>query len=198
MDNCKTCHELNCIKCVGEFEIKLQQANDQVEELEFHIKILTESWVADRIKPLEAENAALRADNVVAIEALNQWKLLAHFAETPTDWRTGDSLKDLYTECIQSGEKALSLNSGVAEKDGRLVELPCKVGDTVYAFTGRGIVEARVTEFTINENGVSIIRLYSTDDRIADYQYDNFKKSVFLSKEAAESALKAGDTNEHD
>jgi hypothetical protein len=67
--------------------------------------------------------------------------------------------------------------------------LPCKVGDTVYAINCNEIIESTVTEITLNEKGVRYIRLYSTDDRLADFKYDYFKKTVFLTREEAEKAL---------
>ena len=89
----------------------------------------------------------------------------------------------------------------LAEKDGRLVVLPCKVGDTVYAWQPLRISEfcvdplhgeivtAKVIEITLKD-GIEWMRLYSDDDRIADYRGESFGKTVFLTKEAAEAALK--------
>lgn len=75
------------------------------------------------------------------------------------------------------------------EEQERLIKLPCKVGDTVYAVNCNEIIESTVTEITLNEKGVRYIRLYSTDDRLADFKYDYFKKTVFLTREEAEKAL---------
>jgi hypothetical protein len=88
-----------------------------------------------------------------------------------------------------------------AKEEGRLVELPCKVGDTVYVAQPRRISElcvdplhkeiitAKVIEFVLRDNGISVVRLFSDDDRIADYHYDYFCKTVFLTKDAAYKAL---------
>ena len=76
------------------------------------------------------------------------------------------------------------------EEQGLLIKLPCKVGDTVYAINCNEIIESTVTEITLNEKGVRYIRLYSTDDRLADFKYDYFKKTVFLTREEAEKAFK--------
>ena len=54
---------------------------------------------------LEASCAAMR-------DALNKWKLLAHFMSPPDDWRTGESLASLCQECILAGEQALSTTAG--------------------------------------------------------------------------------------
>ncbi len=58
----------------------------------------------------EAQNAQEQVQAALgeAVGALEKWKIFAHFTQTPVDWRTGESLEDMYTECIQAGEKALS------------------------------------------------------------------------------------------
>lgn len=63
------------------------------------------------------------------------------------------------------------------EEQGRLVELPCKVGDTVYAIEGNDIVKNKVTEIWFNTDG----RYVFTKEVIA--------KTVFLTKEEAEAKL---------
>ena len=77
----------------------------------------------------------------------------------------------------------------MAKAEGRLVVLPCKVGDTVYAVQGGEIIQCEVTEITICKSGISFIRLFSTDDRLADFRYEHFQKTVFLTREEAEKAL---------
>ncbi|MFA6931767.1 MAG: hypothetical protein WCT05_15695 [Lentisphaeria bacterium] len=75
-----------------------------------------------------------------------------------------------------------------AEKDGRCAVLPCKAGDTVYCIDKQNkIVTEIVGYFYIDENNISMI-----NDR-EDSDYD-FGKTAFLTREAAEAALKAGDT----
>lgn len=80
-----------------------------------------------------------------------------------------------------------------AKAEGRLITLPCKVGDTAYAIVGNGIIQCKVTEACIKENGISYLQMFSENDRIANYQYDHFCKTVFLTREAAEKALNGGD-----
>lgn len=84
-----------------------------------------------------------------------------------------------------------------AESQGRLVVLPCKVGDTVYiASSTRGVYEAKVRTFFCGNCGyigdsspdVRMIRTTSCDIPMAD-----FNKTVFLTREEAEAALKGGD-----
>lgn len=82
-----------------------------------------------------------------------------------------------------------------ADKDGRLVVLPCKAGDTVYEVTSRK---------TISEYRVKAIRmeLFCTfiewdivagfvDKSIFGVPVDEIGKTVFLTREEAENALGA-------
>lgn len=83
-----------------------------------------------------------------------------------------------------------------AEKDGRLVVLPCKVGDTVW-ITGsvRRLYSEKVRTFFCGDpsysrgmadNGVKMIRTTGCDIPIHE-----FGKTVFLTREEAEKALEA-------
>ncbi len=68
-----------------------------------------------------------------------------------------------------------------AEKDGRLVVLPCKVGDTVFA------AEAKpVTTLSVVRVGVY---LEGTEGEGWE-NLDNFGKTIFLTRSEAEAALK--------
>ena len=81
-----------------------------------------------------------------------------------------------------------------ADKDGRLVVLPCKVGDTVW-ITGsvRRLYSEKVRTFFCGDpsysrgmadNGVKMIRTTGCDIPIHE-----FGKTVFLTREEAEKAL---------
>ena len=83
-----------------------------------------------------------------------------------------------------------------ADKDGRLVELPCKVGDTVW-ITGsvRRLYSEKVRTFFCGnpsygrgmaDNSVQMIRTTGCDIPIHE-----FGKAVFLTREDAEKALEA-------
>ena len=66
-----------------------------------------------------------------------------------------------------------------ADKDGRLVVLPCKVGDTVY----------RIFNPPSREPVISAHTLMSVDYIVR--WIDKFGKTVFLTREEAERALEA-------
>ena len=81
-----------------------------------------------------------------------------------------------------------------ADKDGRLVVLPCKVGDTVWAnLDGMRHPRKCVIEFANIGSHVTTI-VFSTVDGLRE-QYgvnpNSFGKTVFLTREEAEKALEA-------
>ena len=67
-----------------------------------------------------------------------------------------------------------------ADKDGRVVVLPCKVGDTVYAADAAPVIPLRVKD----------LAFYLKGKDGGDYErISNIGKTVFLSREEAEKAL---------
>ena len=75
----------------------------------------------------------------------------------------------------------------VAEKDGRLVVLPCKVGDTVYfALLGR-IIEKQVFSIVSFSNST---RIYC-DGTSEYFRPEDIGKTFFLTRKEAEKALEA-------
>jgi hypothetical protein len=79
-----------------------------------------------------------------------------------------------------------------ADKDGRVVVLPCKVGDTVY-FVNKQILEFAVVGYAVDETGISWVhsehvdKIGNTNERT--FSPDRFGKTTFLSREEAEKAL---------
>ena len=74
-----------------------------------------------------------------------------------------------------------------ADKDGRVVVLPCKVGDTVYfALLGR-IIEKQVFSIVSFSNST---RIYC-DGTSEYFRPEDIGKTFFLTREAAEKALEA-------
>ena len=78
-----------------------------------------------------------------------------------------------------------------ADKDGRTVVLPCKVGDVVYGFHGsRTILPMVVKWVETNTTGWDVAAQYvSMTPKF--YQFSDFGKTVFLTREEAEKALEA-------
>nr|DAO14683.1 MAG TPA: hypothetical protein [Caudoviricetes sp.] len=82
----------------------------------------------------------------------------------------------------------------LADKDGRLVVLPCKVGTTVYTEFCDEIVEKRIGQFHVN--GYTEPRLWADID--CDWTSTQcvrwdlaIGKTIFLTREEAEKALEA-------
>ena len=86
-------------------------------------------------------------------------------------------------------------NLHVADKEGRVVVLPCKVGDILWiAGSIRRLYSAKVRTFFIghpsgvrwgdNDDGIQMIRTTECDVPMRD-----FGRSVFLTREEAEKAL---------
>lgn len=85
------------------------------------------------------------------------------------------------------------------EEAGRLVVLPCKVGDTVYMVDGDEeqdwIDEYEIKYFYVSSRGVN--RIYGECGTLTkNFIPKNFGKTVFLTLEEAEAALKGGVVDE--
>ena len=117
--------------------------------------------------------------------------------------RTSDSGEaaftfNLYINCLPSeAKKILNLATKLKEyedleEQGRLVKLPCKVGDTVY-----GISMGKFMNLTVNEisifcmKGEKIINVKcQSSDEFRNYVEREFGKTIFLTKSEAEAKLK--------
>lgn len=87
-----------------------------------------------------------------------------------------------------------------AEKDSRLVVLPCKVGDTVWLVFGKDIIEAKVrcvrpfvfsdrVEFRGNATFTIEDPFYDDGRPLTQETFIIFSKDAFLAREEAERAL---------
>ena len=80
-----------------------------------------------------------------------------------------------------------------ADKDGRLVVLPCKVGDMVYFVNAKHILEFTVVGYAVDETGISWVYSEQVDKTGHTYERtfspDRIGKTTFLSREEAEKAL---------
>ena len=82
-----------------------------------------------------------------------------------------------------------------ADKDGRLVVLPCKVGDAVYEVTSR----KTISEYRVKAIRVELFCTFIEWDIVAGFvdkslfgvPVDEIGKTVFLTREEAEKALEA-------
>lgn len=77
------------------------------------------------------------------------------------------------------------------EEQGRLIKLPCKVGDTVYGMSMGKIIRLTVNEISIFRiKGEKIINVKcQSNDEFRNYVERDFGKTVFLIKSEAEAKL---------
>lgn len=81
------------------------------------------------------------------------------------------------------------------EEQGRLVVLPCKVGDIVFYISGKIILEYEVVGFSVDGTGAWLIYgEHHVDENDKTYSYnfevDKIGKTVFLTREEAKAKLK--------
>ena len=91
--------------------------------------------------------------------------------------------------------------------DGRLVVLPCKVGDTVYVFyTGRRnckwpcntkkkkVYEVNVSGMRLHDwsDDWSVLLFFDSKEMTGDYEFsfDEFGKTIFQTRAEADTAMK--------
>lgn len=105
-----------------------------------------------------------------------------------------DCLYDIVCEFYAGDLNKDGAEKCVCFKDrNRFVELPCKVGDTVYYITGlsrKYIKSANVNEIIINCNGIS--ELFVSTDTV---NFENSFDAFYLTREEAEKALKERENN---
>lgn len=92
-----------------------------------------------------------------------------------------------FRRMIQSGEIAHLQELLNAEQDGRLVVLPCKVGDTVYFVFDGKVHEVRVQGIPIGANNQVLLNFGGYPVQYA--WGSEVGKTVFLAREEAERAL---------
>ena len=103
--------------------------------------------------------------------------------EIDMDHEAAEQLRQLCRNCDLDRLEKLA----EADKDGRLVVLPCKVGDTVYfALLGR-IIEKQVFSIVSFSNSTIIY----CDGTSEYFRPEDIGKTFFLTREAAEKALEA-------
>lgn len=81
-----------------------------------------------------------------------------------------------------------------AEEQGLILRLPCKVGDTVYKIWscgkhGKSIAEFEVTRIRIDKHGIDFSILNPRGGLCRFCDIFDFGKTVFVTREEAESAL---------
>ena len=102
---------------------------------------------------------------------------------------------DLCTAVGECGGLDRVKEFAVANKDGRVVVLPCKVGDTIYEVTGRKTISV----YKVKAIRVELFSLFIEWDIVEGFVWQSLSginageigKTVFLTREEAENALEA-------
>ena len=114
-------------------------------------------------------------------------------AENMTTYQIGMALNRLaaYEDSGLSPEQVQELAK--AKTNGRLVELPCKVGQIVYADCGGDIIGWEICEIKLSSNAPNKYYTCGDDDGYAaDEMYfedGDIGKTLFLAREAAKKAI---------
>lgn len=100
-------------------------------------------------------------------------------------------LADLESLCNYTSLRELA----EADRDGRVVVLPCKVGDTIYFARANPILQYKVTGYEMGEASISQVRSKHVDKETGltfnfTFRPSSIGKTVFLTREEAEKALK--------
>lgn len=117
------------------------------------------------------------------------WERLKAYEDTGLEPEICAEYKKFEDECVSKGvtfKRIVELLK--AEKDGRLVVLPCKVGDVVFGFHGEKTILPMVAKWIeTNTDGWCIAAQY-TPMAPKFYRFSDFGKTVFLTREEAEAA----------
>lgn len=119
------------------------------------------------------------------------WARLKEYEDTGlTPEQCAEYAKADRRDAEQEGIKRLR-ELAEADKEGRIVVLPCKVGDVVYGFYGGKTILPMVAKWIeTNTDGWCIAAQY-TPMAPRFYRFSDFGKIVFLTREEAKKALEA-------
>ena len=84
-----------------------------------------------------------------------------------------------------------------ADKAGRCVVLPCRVGEKIYYLNGKYIIEVEVVGYKVDETGAWLFigETYNPETNRAyhcDLETERIGKTVFFTHEEAERAMEGG------
>lgn len=121
---------------------------------------------------------------------INQLKYEAEKHKNDSLFTGQTNITALCSDVIPKLEKLAEYET--AEDEGRLVVLPCKVGDTVYLIDDIDCVferESIVTGIEIDEDGVTIMIQDESPISSSGYDIQDFDETIFLNRDVAEKAL---------
>lgn len=126
------------------------------------------------------------------------WRLKAYedTGVTPEEIKsafTTDALINLAAQALGTTPERLR-ELAAADKDGRVVVLPCKVGKKLYYINGKYIIEVEVACYTVDETGAWLFVGETYNPETGGTCHCNLRterigKDVFLTREEAERAM---------
>jgi len=135
----------------------------------------------------EYDHGALSFVKAADGRAVDMNMILEHLAAYEDTGLTPGDIKSLLAEwrvnlkCLDKYRKA--------EAEGRLIVLPCKVGDMVHIIVDGKIYTSEVYHITYSDYYGKAIGTVWTHSGVCAY-FDHFGKCAFLTREEAEAALK--------
>ena len=123
------------------------------------------------------------------------WERLKQYEDTGLSPEKVSWMKEVVEAAFDNDTSRIERahNLHVADKEGRVVVLPCKVGDTVYFVNAKQILEFAVVGYAVDETGISWVhsehvdKIGNTNERT--FSPDRFGKNTFFTREEAEKAL---------
>lgn len=147
------------------------------------------------INELHTARIDYESEYIPLIDCANQCAAYEDTGLTPEeidmDHEAAETLRQLCQNCDLDRLEKLA----EADRDGRVVVRPCKVGDTVYEVTSR----KTISEYRVKAIRVELFCTFIEWDIVAGFvdksifgvPVDEIGKTVFLTREEAEKALEA-------
>ena len=139
----------------------------------YGVSVKNHDYVAVAHRLAAYEDTGLMPENVEALKLSAMGKAIAEITEF--DGLPIDRLREL----------------AEADKDGRVVVPPCKVGDVVYGFYGEKTILPMVAKWIETNTDGWCIAVQYVPMAPRFYQFSDFGKTVFLTRKEAEAALEA-------
>lgn len=152
------------------------------------------------INELHTARIDYESEYIPLIDCANQCAAYEETGRTPEEVTALEKLFDYALEESKTLTEQLALLNRIrdlaeADKAGRLMVLPCKVGDTVYEVTSR----KTISEYRVKAIRVELFCTFIEWDIVAGFvdksifgvPVDEIGKTVFLTREEAEAALEA-------
>lgn len=141
----------------------------------------------------QCRDSACRQDGTCTQKEV--WKRLKAYEDTGLSPEKVSWMKEVVEAAFDNDTSRIERahNLHVADKEGRCVVLPCKVGETVYFVNAKQILGFAVVGYAVDETGISWVhsehvdKIGNTNERT--FSPDRFGKNTFFAREEAEKAL---------